>query len=128
MAQKLNVEQPAQGQAQVLDMAAEAAAQEPPPVVGNPEAAAAIEQSAQEAGEQPAGETQVAQAPPPLPPSEEGEFPGITGILQAPGVMRQGTRTPYERDQYVAMMWDVVARDRGTALTQQIAHDLTGID
>jgi hypothetical protein len=124
MAELLNIEDAPYGQTALLQAAAQAAQQEPIPAA-ELDAAQAVEQSVGAAQGQAPAAPSVAPAPKPQP---RQPFTGITGALQAPAVMQQPMRVPFEREQEVAMLWQTVAGNRGTPLTSMIAGRLSGVD
>jgi hypothetical protein len=127
----LDIEQSPQGQNEQLDAMAQAAAQNMPPVVPEPsDPAPAIEESVAAAEQRAEGEVPPAPTMPPLQVDQQAlpGVPGARGVMQAPAVMRQPVRTPFERDQQVAILWKVVAEQGGSSLTQAIFGKLSGID
>jgi hypothetical protein len=132
VAEKLNIEQPPQGQAGTQEQAAAVAAQPQAPIIPEPMGEAIVASVAQAEQQKETDNPSEPKVIPP-PPIEPGlqqpqEFQGVRGIMQAPAVMRQPVRTRFERDQQVQMMWDVVARNQGSALTQTINSALSGVD
>jgi hypothetical protein len=129
----LELEDPAQGQAQQLaDAAAQAQALEARP---EPTAADTIQQSAAAAGIVAPDQIPAAAATPTVEPvaqpvSERIVIPrlGPSGALQAPAMLRQPLRTPFEREQEEGMLWKVLAMQGGSALTQAISSSLSGVD
>jgi len=130
VADKLNVEQPPYGEALEQDQAAQAAAEPPPPLLGIPDVATAIQESA---GQGPPAEPLAALQAPLGPPAAPGAAPaprfmGISGALQAPSLMRQPMRSRFEQDQQIGQLWQVIAENEGSRMTQMIASSLSGVD
>ena len=125
----LDVERPAQGQAAQVDAAAQASQQPPVDPIADLQGqmAQTVQDSAQQVQAQQAGASDPAAPQAPSAPLAQ-RAPLVQGIMQAPAIMQQPMRTQYERDQEVKLMWDVVARDKGSALTQQMSTLLSGVD
>ena len=124
MADKLNVEQPPAGMAQVEDQAALAAQQPAPPIVTSPDLPAI---SALDQGQAPqSASASTSQQPAPV--SAPVKFNGPTGILQAPAALQQPMKSDVERDQEIQMMWNVMATHGGSALTRLVTDSLSGVN